>query len=219
MENIVLNNSNDRICAVILAAGEGSRFGRLKQIEPVDGTCLLGVVVGNALRCAELEKVVLVLGAGADAVKDALGGIIDDDRLEIVINDDYAEGMSTSLRAGLEAARREGYDTVVFLLGDMPMIDAGMLDTMIARYRSSDCTLCYAKANDRAGHPIIVRKEHFDEFMNLEGDIGGREIVRKNIESALGVDVNNEGIDYQLDINDAEDMETYLSQCRGRNAS
>ena len=73
--------------------------------------------------------------------------------------------------------------------------------------------------NDRAGHPIIVRKEHFDEFMNLEGDIGGREIVRNNIESALEIEMKNEGIDTQLDINNAEDMETYLSQCRGRNAS
>jgi molybdenum cofactor cytidylyltransferase len=152
-------------------------------------------------------------------VKDALGGFVDNDRLEIVINDDYAEGMSTSLRAGLEAARGDDYDAVVFLLGDMPMIDAGMLDSMIARYRSSDRPLCYVRAKGHAGHPIIVRKDHFDAFMNIEGDIGGREIVRRNLESALEIDMDVEGIDHQLDINKAEDMKTYLSLCRGRNAS
>ena len=212
-------NSDDRICAVILAGGEGSRFGRLKQIEPVGETCLLGIVVSSALHCAEFENVVLVLGAGADMVKGALGGIIDDNRLEVIINDNYTNGMSTSIRAGLEAAQRNEYDAVVFLLGDMPMIDAGLLDAMIARYRSSDRSLCYVRANGRTGHPIIVRKDHFDAFMNIEGDIGGREIVRENIESALEIDIDDEGIDHQLDINNAEDMKAYLSLCRGRNAT
>lgn len=225
----VSGNSNDRICAVILAAGEASRFGRLKQIEPVGGTCLLGIVVGNVLRCAAIEKVILVLGAGSDAVKNALGEIIDDDKLEIVVNGDYRKGMSTSLRAGLEAARAEGCDAVAFLLGDMPMVDADLIDTVIARYRSSDCKLCYVKTDDHAGHPIIARKDLFDEFMNVEGDVGGREVVRRNAGWSVTVDMGRNGIDYQMDINDTDDMEIFHSHCRegisflprgrGRNAS
>jgi molybdenum cofactor cytidylyltransferase len=212
----VSGNATDCICAVILAAGESSRFGRLKQIEPVGMTCLLGVVVGNALRCAGIEKVVLVLGAGAEAVKDALGGIIDDDRLVVVFNKDYSKGMSASLRAGLAQARTWNCDAALFLLGDMPMIDADVLDMMIARYRSSDCMLCYAKADDRAGHPIIARKDLFDELMNVEGDIGGREVVRRNAGLSVAVDM---GRDYQLDINDTRDMKTFLSHYRERDVS
>jgi molybdenum cofactor cytidylyltransferase len=215
----VSGNANDRIFGIILAAGEASRFGRLKQMEPVGGTCLLGVVVENALRCAAIEKVVLVLGAGAEAVKHALGDIAGDDRLEIVVNGDYRRGMSTSLGVGLEAARAGGCDAALFLLGDMPMIDADLIDAMIARYRTSDRSLCYARTGDRPGHPIIARRDIFDEFMNVEGDIGGREVVRGNIGSALGVDVNAGGMDWQLDINDAADLETYHSLCRERNAS
>ncbi len=212
-------NANDRIFCIILAAGESSRFGRLKQIEPVGGTCLVGVVAGNALRCAGLEKVILVLGAGSDEVRNALGEIAGDDKLEIVVNRDYRKGMSTSLRAGLGKARAEGCDAALFLLGDMPMIDADVLDTVIARYRSSDCKICYAMTDGHAGHPIIARKDLFDEFMNVEGDVGGREVVRRNAEWAAAVEIGPNGVEYQLDINEADDMEIFLSRRRERDVS
>jgi molybdenum cofactor cytidylyltransferase len=208
--------AHERVIAIVLAAGRASRFGRLKQIEPVAHTCLLGITIENALQSEEIERVVLVLGAGAETVKSTLADMIEDERIDIVINRDHERGLSTSLRAGLERARSRGCDAAVFLLGDMPMIDTVIIDSVISHYRASDTELCYAKSSGHAGHPIAVGKKLFEEFMNIEGDIGGREIVRKHIGSALGVVVNNEGINHQLDINTPKDMDAYLSLRRKR---
>ena len=90
---------------------------------------------------------------------------------------------------------------------------------MWGKTQNGDRDVMEALMRNIEGATVKAKIKSVNEFMKAEGDIGGREIVRKNIELALGVDVNNEGIDHQLDINDAEDMETYLSQCRGRNAS
>jgi molybdenum cofactor cytidylyltransferase len=210
------SNVNDRIFAVILAGGTASRFGRLKQIEPVGGACLLGIVVGQALDCGGIERVVLVLGHEAPVVEKALGDTARHRKLEIVVNENYRQGLSTSLRAGLAAAQSGHCDAVIFLLGDMPMIDTGLLDTMIERYRSSGSALCYLKTNDRPGHPIIARKDLFGEFLQVRGDIGGREIVRRHADRALAVEVDPTGDLHQLDINDINDLETYLSTTRRR---
>jgi molybdenum cofactor cytidylyltransferase len=220
MDNAMNGNYGQRIFAVILAAGEGSRFGRLKQIEPIVGeSTLLGMVIGYVMRCATFYRVVLVLGAEADAVTHALSWRADDDKLDIVVNEEYAQGMSTSLRTGIEAARRGGADAVAILLGDMPLIDHRILETMLWRYISSDSALCYAKAGGHTGPPIIVRKDLFDEFLAVEGDIGGREIVRKYIDSALEVDLGMEGINPHLDIDDEADLRELLTLLRGRHAS
>ncbi len=207
-------NSHHRIYAIVLAAGTASRFGRLKQIEPVAETCLLGIIVRNALMCEGIEKVILVLGAQSDTVKRALGEIAGHEKLTIVVNGEYSKGLSTSLHAGLRKAQADNCDAVTFLLGDMPLIDTGLLESVIARYRSSSCKLCYVKTDGRAGHPIIARKDLFGEFLKVRGDIGGREVVRENIELALGVEVGDSDRDHQLDINDEKDMETYRSLIR-----
>lgn len=216
VDAIEVTNARDRVHAVILAAGAASRFGRLKQIEPVDNTCLLAIVVTKALRCASFEKVVLVLGHESGAALRALGGLADHENLKIIINEEYEKGMSTSLTVGLAHARAAGCDAAAILLGDMPVIDSALLSTVLARYRSSSCTLCYVKTEERPGHPIIVRRDLFDEFQKIQGDIGGREIVRKHLEWALGVDPGADAAGSQFDINTTEDFEMYLSRFRGR---
>lgn len=197
---VMSRNAHNRIFAIILAAGTSSRFGRLKQIEPVDDTCLLGIVIGNALRSEEIERIIVVLGAEAAAVERALEDIIENDKIEIVINDEYEKGLSASLRVGLERARACGCDAVTFLLGDMPMIDASLIDAIVSRYRSSDSKLCYVKSDGRPGHPIIAGKDMFDEFLSISGDIGGREVVRRYIGRALGIDIGGSAGDLRLDI-------------------
>lgn len=213
---VMSSNARNRIFAIVLAGGTASRFGRLKQIEPFDDTCLLGVVVGNALMCEEIERVILVLGAEADSVKRTLGDFTQNEKLEIVINNEYQKGLSTSLRAGLEKAMTHNCDAVAFLLGDMPMIDAAFLNMVIERYRTSECKICYVITDGHPGHPIIANKDLFDEFLNIKGDIGGREVVRNNIEWALEVDVDENSGNHQLDIDTVKDMEVYRSLFRLR---
>lgn len=208
-------NINDRIFGVVLAGGRALRYGRLKQVEPIDNTCLLGIVVKNALMCSDFDSVLLVLGHEFERVLEALAGITDDEKLKIIINKEYESGMSASLRAGLRHAKDAECDAVAFLLGDMPFIDAKLLSTVITHYRSSSCRLCYVQAGGHPGHPVVVRRDLFDEFLKIRGDKGGKEIIQQHPEWTLGVEVNDQEVNSQFDINTKEDMKAYLTHLRG----
>ena len=126
------------------------------------------------------------------------------------------EQLSIAHAAGLAHARSSGCDAAAILLGDMPAIDSALLSTVLARYRRSGCTLGYVTTEDRPGHPIIVRRDLFDEFLAIRGDVGGREIVRKHLPWALGIDIGADAAGSQCDIDTTEDFEMYISRFRGR---
>ena len=104
--------------ALVLAAGEGRRFGGAKQLAELRGRPLLAHAVATA-RAAGVDRVVVVLGARAEEVRAA----VDLDGVEVAVCADWADGMSASLRCGLRAAA--GSDEVVVLLGDQPGVGAG----------------------------------------------------------------------------------------------
>ena len=118
---------------LVLAAGGSSRMGSPKQLLPVDGRPLLEVVVSQA--CAsQLDEVVVVLGGNAAAIKER----VDFGRARTVVNRDYAQGMSSSLRLGLASLSRETGRTVV-ILGDQPGVSASLLDQLLDLQRASGC--------------------------------------------------------------------------------
>lgn len=211
---IQVTNASDRVFGVILAAGEAKRFRRLKQLEPLDGATLLGRAVDSALACAELERVILVLGHEHEAVRASIGNAAASPRLDIVVNPDYMKGLSTSLRAGLTAARSGGCDAVAFLLGDMPLVDPALLSRVIGAYRASCCRAAFVRFERRMGHPVIFRKELFDELFRLQGNTGGREVIRSNIEWCRAVDLAPGERKTQIDIDDMKGIEGYRAACR-----
>jgi molybdenum cofactor cytidylyltransferase len=214
LESSEVTNADDRVLAIVPAAGKAVRFGRPKQAEPIDNTCLPGIVVRNALQSEAFERVVLVLGYESKRVRNALGALARHDKLDIVLNEDYERGMSTSLRAGIDHALSRGCDAVAFLPGDMPLLDSGLIATVLDRYRSSCSRLCYVQTNGRPGHPIVVRRDLFNEFRAITGDTGGREIIRRNLGWALGVTVDDPRAASQLDIDTVEDLKIFLSHFR-----
>src|SRR5215204_2493289 len=113
------------ISGVILAAGRSSRLGRPKQLLDLFGEPLLRRVVRNAV-ASELKEVVLVLGHQAKEVQSAVG----EWGQRVVVNPDYAEGQSTSLRVGLGAIDPLS-EAVVFLLGDQPQVGPDIVDALI----------------------------------------------------------------------------------------
>ena len=115
------------ITALVLAAGEARRFGGPKQLAPLHGRPLLAHAVATA-RDAGLDRVVVVLGARAEAVRAE----VDLAGVEVAVCENWAEGMSASLRCGLEAAA--GSDEVVVLLGDQPGVGAGAIARVLLQY-------------------------------------------------------------------------------------
>jgi molybdenum cofactor cytidylyltransferase len=149
---------------LVLAAGEARRFGGPKQLAALDGRPL----IEHALAAlADLDRVVVVLGARAEEIRAGA----DLGAAEVVVCDDWAEGMSASLRAGLAALRGTG--EVVILLADQPFIRAAV----VARVRASAGPAARAVYHGEPGHPVVVRRPLLDRAGELRGDAGFRDLL------------------------------------------
>ena len=131
---------------MVLAAGEGARFGGAKQLAPLRGRPLLEHVL--ATMAGVCSRVVVVLGAHAEEVRSG----VDLHGAEPVLCDDWAEGTFASLRAGLHAIGHE-HDAVVVVLGDQPGLTADRIGAVLA----CEGSLVRAWDGDAPSHPVVIR--------------------------------------------------------------
>ena len=171
--------ARSRIHGIVLAAGASTRMGRIKMLLPVRGTTLLASAVTPLLE-AGLDRVVVVLGHQADAVRNG-AGLPDDARMAFTVNEEWPSGLSSSLRKGLEACAEA--DAVVIVLGDQPNLRSDLVRKLV-QAAATEASLAVPMHNGRVGHPILFRRELFGELSQLSGDAGAREVVRRHIDRA-----------------------------------
>jgi molybdenum cofactor cytidylyltransferase len=203
------NNRYHRLTGIILAAGMGSRFSGVKQLAKIKKNSLIYHIAKQALE-SDLDEVKLILGHKFDDVKKSLQELIDNEKLSIIQNKNFTDGMSSSIIIGLESALGRT-DGVMIILGDQPNITTEVLNKLINAYKDSVAKLCVPmiQTHDsaRPGNPVIFNQRLFSELVKMIGDIGAREIVRKNLEYAKQVKFHNEETQFQ--INTVEDLEEY----------
>lgn len=158
------------IGGIVLAAGAGRRFGGPKQLAELDGKPLLQHAVDAMIAVAALERVVVVLGAHADEIRDR----VDFADAEPVVCREWDEGLAASLRAGV--AELSDADAVVVTLGDQPGITpqviAGTLDHVDGREAAVRATY-----GGRTGHPVLLKRSLFGAIARLRGDSGARALL------------------------------------------
>jgi molybdenum cofactor cytidylyltransferase len=166
------------IAAVILAAGRASRMGtsgKHKLLAQFDGVPLVRKSVVTVLG-AGLQRAVLVTGYRAEVIEQAVDGL----DCIIIRNPDFATGMASSLKAGL-AAVRENADGLLVMLADMPGIESGDIDRLIAAFRAeSGRAIVRAASAGRRGNPVILPRATFDAISRLDGDIGARPVIEQS---------------------------------------
>ena len=160
-----------RIAAIILAAGSASRMGQPKQLLDWGGRPLVRVVAEHALE-ARLDHVLVVVGAASDAVAAALA----DMPIELIQNPAFAEGQSTSLRAGI-AALTSDVSAALVLLGDQPFVSPEIISRIVDEWRASGGTIVAPVYRGQRGNPVLFAKEVFGELLAIEGDRGARAIL------------------------------------------
>lgn len=162
-----------KVTAIVLAAGQSRRMGNSnKLLEEVEGQTLLQKCVETALN-SQASECLVVTGHEADRIRDSLEG----KAVRFVHNERYAEGLSTSLRAGLSALE-EDTDAVIVLLGDMPEVGSDVLDHLIATYSPVEGReICVPTWEGKRGNPVLIGKEFFAEIMEISGDIGARRLL------------------------------------------
>jgi len=157
------------IGGIILAAGEGRRFGGPKQLARLNGRPLIEHALAAMLAVPAISPVVVVLGAHADRIRaeaDLSGA-------DVVVCERWADGQSASLRAGVAALGE--VEAAVITLADQPFISpeviAGVLDQ---RGRQLAVRATY---DGRPGHPVLLERRLLDHVGELEGDVGARRLL------------------------------------------
>jgi molybdenum cofactor cytidylyltransferase len=178
------------IGAIVLAAGEASRFGSSKQLALLDGRPMLEHSL-RAITAAPVGRVILVLGAGAEEV----AGRIDLHGAEPLVCPRWQEGQAASLACGL--AELSECDAVVVTLGDQPRISPDAIRRVIAARRPGALAVRATYGGD-PGHPVLLERRLFARMRNVTGDHGARNLL-------MSVSVREVACD---DLGGGEDVDT-----------
>jgi molybdenum cofactor cytidylyltransferase len=172
-----------RIAAVILAAGRSTRMGGPnKLLAEIGGRPLVRIAAEQAL-ASRARPVIVVTGHQRDKVEAALEGL----DVQRVHNPSFAEGLSTSVKAGL-AAVPDDVDGAIVCLGDMPQVSAPLIDKLIAVFDPERGALVVVPTIDgKRGNPVVWARRFFHELMALDGDIGARHVIARYPEAVSEV--------------------------------
>jgi xanthine dehydrogenase accessory factor len=171
------------VSGVILAAGASTRMGRPKQVLPFAGKPLLQHVI-DAAAASALDEVVVVLGANAGEIRDALV-LPANGKARIVVNAGHAKGLAESVRCGLAAVAARASD-VAILLGDQPRMSASLIDQVLAAHVAGGkpATRPVFGAGDARtpGHPVVLSRALWPALRDLRGDEGARAVLTERPE-------------------------------------
>ncbi len=165
---------HERIAGIVLAAGQSRRFGQPKQLLEWHGKPFVRQVAETALQ-AGLAPVIVVTGAHAEAVTAALSGL----EVHIVHNPDWPAGQGTSVACGVRALPSD-VGGAVFLLADQPQIGPDVIHALVeAHAQHLSPILAPQVLEERHANPMLFDRVTFADLLGLQGDVGGRALLRR----------------------------------------
>jgi molybdenum cofactor cytidylyltransferase len=188
-----------KVAALLLAAGRSTRMGGPnKLLEEIRGKAIVRHAA-EALAASRASPVVVVTGHEGERVASALLGL----DIRRVHNSDYADGLSTSLKAGL-AALPSGSDAVVVALGDMPDVTGALIDRLVAVIDPArGALIAVPTRGGRRGNPVVWSRRFFDDLGRIEGDTGARHLIAQHNEAVVEVPVDDEAAFHDIDTPEA----------------
>ena len=185
------------IAAIVLAAGRATRMGEPKVLLPLAGRTLLAHAI-SAAQASRCDAVLVVAGSHADEVRreaETLG-------VPVVVNPRFAEGMATSVAAGI-AALPADCGAAVILLGDQPRVGAAAIDRLIAAWRKTGNAMVLSRYGEVTGAPALIARELFPEAAALTGDAGARRLAARHPDRVVEVTL---GADEAWDVDTPDDL-------------
>jgi molybdenum cofactor cytidylyltransferase len=193
-----------RVAIVILAAGRSTRMGGPnKLLADANGQPMVVHAVEAALGSQAVE-VVVVLGHMADEVRRAIEAAAPaKSRLRFVINPDFADGLSTSVRTGIGALGKD-IDAAVVQLGDMPAVNTALLDRLLAAFNPVEGrSICVPTVRGKRGNPVLWDRRFFAEIGNLSGDTGAKHLIGEHADLVCEVEMAGEAALTDIDTPEA----------------
>lgn len=196
--------------AIILAAGRSRRMraGYHKLMLPLAGRPVLAHVLAS-VKASQAHPIVLVLGYQASEIQQQLApDLANLPDLQIIHNPLYQEGMSTSLRAGIQSLVDNGYkknkqemkiDGAVIILGDQPLLRTEIIDRVIQARREKDAAIVTPLYHGKRGQPSLFSARLFPELLQVSGDEGGKSVIASHKNELATVELGDAMVNYDVD--------------------
>ena len=196
---------HERIAGIILAAGESTRYGKIKQLLDWRGTPFVRAVAETSLN-AGLSPVVIVTGANAEKIES----VVRDLSVKIAHNTEWKSGQGSSIKAGILAIQppppfghlpqirqekvsvntaninigfgggRVGVGGAIFLLVDQPQVTTSVIRALIEKHAEGLYPIVAPMVIDQRANPVLFDRSTFRDLLSIEGDVGGRAIFHNH---------------------------------------
>ena len=178
-------NQDAKIGIVLLAAGASERMGTPKQLLKINGISLIRHAVENALDCG-CGPVVVVLGANAHLIAPELDGL----PIQIVTNQEWNSGMTSSIRCGLSAllAAHRDTESVILFLADQPNVTGTSLRKLTTAHAQCNSQLVAASYSGQIGTPALFSRAYFDRLLQVQEQGGAKTILKQNASRVLSIE-------------------------------
>jgi molybdenum cofactor cytidylyltransferase len=197
------------IAALVLAAGRSSRMGGAnKLLAEIGGRPLVRIAVEEAL-ASQARPVIVVTGHQRERVEAALAGL----PVDFVHNPYFADGLGTSLKTGIAALPAQS-DGVIVCLGDMPQVDAAMIDRLIGAIDpAKGALIAMPTIEGQRGNPVVWSRRFFPDLMAVEGDVGARYLIGRYTEAVAEVPLSGKAA--LTDVDTPEVFEAVKAELEG----
>lgn len=171
-----------KIALLVIAAGSSSRLGRAKQLLPYRDSFLLQYIIEECL-ASEIGEVMVVLGANQAQIAPRIAPL----DCTICYNPDWAEGMGTSIAAGIAALNPNDYQGAIIVLSDQPFFARNLLHSLLEKQTETQAPIVVAQYAKGMGPPAFFEGTLFPELCKLKGDVGAKPVVKQHIDKVAFV--------------------------------
>lgn len=194
-----------KVSVILLGAGESKRLGVNKLQLPWGKKTILEKCLQTFLH-SKVHEVVLVLNEKLRGMETRLK----QKRVKIIFNPDYRKGMSTSIYHGLRVIHPKSQG-VLIALGDQPNLNTRTVNSLIYHFQRSKKGIIVPAYLGKMGHPVLFHRKYFKDLLTLDGDRGGRSIIKKNERDVEIVSTTSKGV--IQDVDTWEDYQTLKKYC------
>lgn len=188
---------------IILAAGSSTRMGEPKQLMIYKNKTLLQHVIGEANN-ANLEPVICVTGYQSDLITRSILGM----EVSIVYNEHWSEGMGSGISSGIKQMLLSDVDAVILAVGDQPHVSSDLFRTMERFRNESGKGIIACSYAGTLGTPVLFNRNYFNHLKSLNGNQGGKNIVKLNLPDVCSVEFENGSVD----IDTKQDYDKLISE-------